>query len=418
MRRVRLSVGALLAVVLVLLGAAPAQADHAIRPGHLAYPRGGTIAIGPGTDAANQNAQLAENLPAGLKASWRAQPKLGSSAANSDGHSISVTAQVTVVVDRQYQRSFVSAYATSSGKLLWRRQYHFAYRAIVDGSTVYVSHDNQVTMDDEVDALRLGDGKLLWQRFAGIMLYAGYVPAVGAGRVVGSVWAVDAATGKPRFTLPNDDTTTEQASSLVVGDRIYLNSGSGVAAYSARTGAKLWGYRKESWGPGSGNDRPSVHAGRVYLSGINRLTLVLDANSGAYVRTLPISERAIAFDGDVGIFTVLDDLVSSRVSAVNLMTGHTYWTHRFVPGGAPGAMPRPTVVTAPPLVTNSLVWVQSGQTSNTPAVLTALDEVTGRVRSRTTQACPPAVDWDRGTIVAAQHRLFTSSSCGVLTYVK
>ena len=49
--------------------------------------------------------------------------------------------------------------------------------------------------------------------------------------------------------------------------------------------------------------------------------------------------------------------------------------------------------------------------------LVALDEVSGSVRSERTQSCAP-VQLDYASITIAQHRIFTPSSCGVLTYIK
>lgn len=129
-----------LAIGMLGTGSGPAV-TASIVPGHLPYPSGGANAIGPGIDSGNQNAQLAESIGSAIKASWHARPPLCPSTDGSDATSFSVAGSRTVVVDRQYQCSWLSAYDTGSGALLWRRQYHFTNTAKIDGSTVYLEHD-------------------------------------------------------------------------------------------------------------------------------------------------------------------------------------------------------------------------------------------------------------------------------------
>lgn len=415
MTTTRSTLVALLATLLVLassLTTNSAAAADRIKPGRLPYPTGGTISVGAGVDPGNQNAQLADNLPPTIKRGWRAEPPRCPQAGGSSSTSVSVTKKITVVNDRQYQCSWVSAYATSTGKVLWRRLYHFANRAVVAGSTVYVQHDTQ-DAGDLLDALSLTTGKLRWSSdYVGDGTYNDYAPAVGSGLVMNSVWGVDAKTGTHKLTIPSDDTTSEQASTVITGGRIYINSGYGVAAYDARTGTKLWG--KSKAGAASmfpGVQRPAVHSGRVYVTSLDT-TLVYDAKTGHQYKSLPGSYRPIAFDGNTGFFTTNRWDAPDALSAVNLSTGRIYWTHKPAAGAPFGS-----VLTAP-VVSNGLVWIQQGSSTMTRARLVALDEVTGRQRTATVQACPPAISAGLATITIAQHRIFTSSDCGVLTYVK
>ncbi len=74
------------------------------------------------------------------------------------------------------------------------------------------------------------------------------------------------------------------------------------------------------------------------------------------------------------------------------------------------------MTTTPPVVSNGLVWFQDGVSTGVRARLVALDEVNGSVSSITTQSCPPVMI-DFASITIAQNRIFSPSSCGVLTYV-
>jgi outer membrane protein assembly factor BamB len=399
-----------LAVGLVETG--PSAATTApIVPGHLPYPSGGTNAIGPGIDSNNQNAQLAESIGSRIKAGWHARPPLCPSAAGSDATSISVAGSRTVVLDRQYQCSWLSAYDTATGKLYWRRQYHFALNAKINGSTVYVLHD---TADDAdlVDAIDLATGTLKWTQYDGG--YNGpYGMTIGSGLLMSAFWAADVATGAHRFTVAEAPAASTDGIAFIAGGRIFNNSASAVQAYSVTSGALLWSYRKQPYsGPAAGNAAPSLHNGLLYVptnfGTASSTTLVLNPATGARVRILPRSDLPIAFDGEVGIFTVTDYNKPSVLSAVNLTTGAVYWTHRL-----PANDTHPTVMAAPPVIENGLVWILDGVDTGTPGHVAALDEITGATRSILVQSCPVAFN---SSLIIAQHRIFASSNCGVLIF--
>lgn len=411
----RLRAASLLTVLLLLvglLGAAPAAAADEIQPGHLPYPEGGTTSVGAGSDLANQNAQLADSVPATVKAGWHKAPRLCPQSGGSGATSMSVTKKITVVNDMQHGCGWVSAYRTSTGKKLWRTLYPRSYRALVVGSTVYVQH-RDADGGESLDALKLSTGKRLWSsEHVGDGGYTDYVPAVGSGLVMSSLRAVDQKTGAIRWSIPSDEVTGYDGATLITGGRVYLNSSVGVAAYDALTGTRLWGrLKKGAAGTWAGVQRPAVHAGRVYVSGTDA-TLAYDAETGELRQRLPGTFRPVAFDGDVGFFTT-SGAGSDTVTAVDLTDGHTYWTYR-----AEDLSPTEfRVLTTAPVVSNGLVWVQEGVDTWTKGRLVALDEVTGTVRSTTTQACAPVM-FEYASMTIAQHRIFTPSSCGVLTYVK
>ena len=283
------------------LAAGPTSAAEPIVPGHLPYPAGGTSVMGDGIDAGNQNAQLAETVPAQINRSWRAEPPLCPSAGGSSAVSISVSGNRTVVVDTQYQCSWLSAYETGTGKLLWRHQYHFAHMAKIDGSRVYLAHDNPETSQMVLDAFNLNTGALLWTS----PYVSEYRTVFGSGVVMGGYYALDATTGINRF-VAGPSATSEP--SLIEAGRVIYNGQGLVEAFSATTGKSIWKYVKPEAAPvvgRHGTAATSVHNGRLYVPSpiYTARTLVLDAATGRYIRTLPNSTKAIAFDGRTGIFT-------------------------------------------------------------------------------------------------------------------
>lgn len=397
------------ALVLGFTGSAPASAATApIVPGHSTAPTGGTNAVGAGIDLANQNAQLAENIPASVSPSWQSQVPLCPQAGGSDATSISVVGTRTLVIERQYQCSFLSAYDTATGKLDWRRNYHFAWSAVVDGSLIFLAHDNAAAGQNYIDAVDIATGTLKWTNSDGNQPNL-YASAIGSGIIVNGTEAANELTGAHRFSLPIDSTW---GASLISGGQIFYNSDSSVQAFSATTGKLQWTYPK-SGAPGWGNMLPAVHNGLLYitsnLDNSDNTTIVLDPATGKFVRGLPIADQPIAFDGNVGIFssTVLNQ--NSIISAVNLSTGAVYWTRQL-----------PTIDTglgmtlwASPVIENGLVWMMSGVDTGTHGHLLALDEVTGVILSTTLQSCAESL----GNLAIAQHTIITPSDCGPQAFV-
>lgn len=401
---------AILAVAALTASAAPAAsaATPPITPDHASPPAGGTVAIGTGVDAGNQNAQLAESLPAQMYPSWSAQPPLCPSAATSVPLSISVTSTQTVVVDRGYQCSYVSSYATATGALQWRRSYHFAGPSEVVGSSVYVTHDSAAGM--YVDALSLATGAVKWSKPSGDPTETDGV-AADADVVASDSIVFSASNGARRFAPAGGGTP------IVAGGMIYVNGSAAVRAY-AETGALKWTYVKPvksgiQFGPGYGTSRPSLHDGILYVTSAygdspssTAKTLAINAATGKLALTLPASATPLAFDGNVGITTNTAHGDSTIVSAYDLRNGTRYWTtNPSFPSG-------PAVVTSSPIIENGLVWSMAVVDTGTPARLIALDEVTGAVRNTITEPCHAA----QSGLVIAQHRLFASSDCGVITF--
>src|SRR4051794_13245647 len=164
-RRFRLTAGvAVLLITFSTFLAAPAPAAvgaGTIRPGHKPYPGGGTRTVGDGITRGNTNSQLAETVPARIRASWRAQPRLCPGSGNDQLLSTVTVSKITVALDHQASCSFVSAYRTSTGRLLWRKKYLDTRKMVSDGTTLYL-WDEDVRADTWIHALRLRDGRPRW----------------------------------------------------------------------------------------------------------------------------------------------------------------------------------------------------------------------------------------------------------------
>jgi outer membrane protein assembly factor BamB len=413
--RTRLPIAVIFAVIVIATTAmaGPASASDPAPVGHLPYPASGTHAVGAGTNDANQNAQLADNLPAHIKASWRAATPLCPSAAGSDATTVSVIGDVTVALERQYQCSFLSAYSTSTGTLIWRNAYHFAYPQRVSGSMIYFQHDNPATGEVVIEALSLATGKVIWSNPIGSSTSA---LQVGEGIVSVGIAVLDAATGKTKYLLQSD--IASHGATFISGGRLFVSNTKTVEAFTIANGQRLWAITKpgDVFGPGYGPARLALNNGLLYITSIGNvdsgLTLVLNPATGGVVRTLPRSDNNLAFDGNVGIFTVTDQdtAVATAISAVNLTTGTVYWK-RSLPTDQWGP---PRVAGAAPLISNGTVWLYSGKDTNTPGHIFGVDEATGAVLSTTIEPCP--VSFEATGIIIAQHRLFAPSNCGIHTY--
>jgi len=403
--RVRMVVTAL-AVVAGTLVASPATAAPAIQPTRLPYPAGGTNSIGPGIAEGNASAQLAEKLPAGIKASWSAAPELCPSAGGVTPSSVAVAGSRTVVLEEQYQCASVSTYDTKTGALTWRKQYHFATTAKLTGGMVYVSHDNPTDGSWSVDALDVATGAVRWTE----PIIGSKIDSIGSGVLVMDTLMLNLKTGSrtPALQIPAG---TSGGKSLVADGRVFRNSGTELSAWSVSTGKRLWSYTKVGTSA-SGDALPSLHNGRLYVrsDSSGSTVKVFDPATGKVIRQLPASTDPLAFDGDYGFFTQANQNAQTFVTAVNLTTGVKVWTRTlpvrggsWVPWGSTG-----------PIVANGNVWLLHAPNTGTPAHLTAFNETTGATASSTTMPCEPGVG---GALTIAQQRLFVSTSCGIHTYV-
>lgn len=400
-----------LAATLLVAPQTASAATSSIVPSHTAYPPGGTTATGAGIDGANQNAQLADTVPATIVPSWRNAPPLCPQSAGTTASSISVTAASTIVDETGYQCSSVSAYATSTGVLQWRRQYHFARSATVAYGKVFVWHDVPSTGQDRLDALSATTGALVWSAAQGVSV--DWRESAGSGLIARSSSVLSAATGRAAFDMGTK--FGEHAQTVIAGGRLYMAGDLGAQAFDTK-GHVLWstkyptGVRGRT--AGASGAVPSVHDGLLYTPGTK--TTVIDTKTGRVVRLLPSSDQSWAFDGTVGFLTTNgttgNPAVASTLRAVSLTTGKVLWTHALPMAGL-----LPYSASTAPVVANGLVWLAQVSDSGSPTEVLALDERTGAVMSATTDAC--TAGGGDGNLVVAQHRLFVSTGCGVQTYL-
>lgn len=411
--------------LLVSLLVAPATASAAgtsIVPTHLAYPSTGTTAIGTGIDGTNQNAQLAETLPAAVARSWRNAPPICPQSNGMTASTISVTRTFTIVDETGYQCSYVSAYLTATGALQWRKSYHLAFSATVTDGKAYVLHDLPDTGESRVDALSARTGGVLWSAQQGVS--ADQRESVGSGLVARSSSVLSAATGKPAFDLGMR--FGEHGQTLISGGRLYLAGDGGVQAFDT-AGKQLWATRYPAGGHGySANvngSMPSLHGGLLYTPGT--VTTVFGAKTGRIVRTLPSSATSWAFDGKVGFATTTGTTavpatggasgtpaVPATLRAFDLTSGKVLWTRALPLVGGSGQVP--SEASAAPVVANGIVWLAHTADSGSPTGILAVDERTGAVRNSIVDAC--SAGGGTGNLVVAQHRLFVSTGCGVQSY--
>lgn len=401
-----LGVTGVVALLATALLAGPADAAASVPPTHKAYPAGGTNSLGPGISEGNTNAQLAERLPATIVPSWTVTPPICPSSGGANPSSIAVAGNHTVVLERQYQCSSVSTYDTATGKLIWRKNYHFATSAPVINGLVYVSRDNSNDGSWAVDALELPSGSVRWTK----PIISDRIDSVGSGVLVADTQMLDLRTGSatPRLQIPAG---TSGGKSLVAGGRVYRNSSTQVSAWSVATGERLWTYAKVGSSAG-GDALPALHDGRLYVRSDSEHSTVkvLDPTTGKVMRQLPVSTAPLAFDGDFAFFTKARQNAQTFVTAVNVKTGVVAWSRglptrggAWVPWSGTG-----------PIVANGLVWMMHAPDTGTPAHLTAFDERTGATSTSTTLSCEPGTE---GALTIAQQRLFASSNCGTVTFV-
>ncbi|MDH2443778.1 PQQ-binding-like beta-propeller repeat protein [Amnibacterium sp. CER49] len=414
-RRTALVALVLTATVSLMSGLPASATTTGIVPTHLPYPTGGTKTVGPGIDSAGQNAQLADSLGAAIKPSWHSEPPVCPSSGDTNAVASATAGYYTVVAYREYECGYVAAYRSDTGVKVWQHSisaatnpYHYidAVTGMVsDGTNVYVASQSYLY------AFNIVTGTRLWTTdYVGGL---GIQLSAGNGLVVYQNYAQDAKTGKNRFDLMTQIWGGD-CQSMMAGTRIYFSCGGDIEAFDL-TGKRLWRYNT---GDGTNSRVPQLHGGLLYIPGSwapTRMTTVLNAATGVFVRKLAPSRLPIAFDGHVGFFTDIPwQPGAASVSAVDLTTGTTYWTHTFA---VTGTSPNFTYTNpnAAPVVENGIVWVFLARDTLSPGQIAALDEVTGATRSFTTEA--GTINSGGGSFEIARHRIFVDSGSGLQTYV-
>jgi len=198
----------------------------------------------------------------------------------------------------------------------------------VAGGTIYIGSDN-----GQVYALDAATGKARWTHSTGGPRgFSLSRPAVAEGVVVvgsedGTVYALDAATGSARWSYPTAGSGFSNAA--VAGGSVYIGSEDGtVYALDAATGKARWA---SPIAGSSGTDSPgfygpAVAGGSVYIARENGTVYALDAASGKVRWSYPTEGRILSAPAvaDSTVYVGSDD---DRVYALNAATGKVRWTH-------------------------------------------------------------------------------------------
>jgi outer membrane protein assembly factor BamB len=303
--------------------------------------------------------------------------------------------------------------------LRWRKQYMLAQNATYRDGLLFVRYWDQATSAALLDAVDPATGAVRWT--SGLTTYN--LIAAGSGVVMTDLWALDERTGALRWTADPGPTATNWGRPFIADGRAYQNNATTVAAFDPTTGHRLWLTTKSgtSTDPGSGNAVPALHGGLLYVRaspGPKAPVLVLDAATGAKVRTLPRSDGAMAFDGTTAFLTQRTYGQNDVLRAVNVTTGATYWSRTV-----PHPRNRVAYVGPTPIVSNGLIWIATVIDTITPGALYALDERTGKVVTKTALPCPTVYDaegpslGDNVNMALAQHHLFVPTACKLLAFV-
>ncbi|MFL5762071.1 MAG: PQQ-binding-like beta-propeller repeat protein [Thermomicrobiales bacterium] len=149
------------------------------------------------------------------------------------------------------------AISAESGKMIWKMPTGgevYSSPAVSDGK-IYVTSKSRVTY-----ALSQQNGSILWQHPVG----GESSPAVSNGIVYvgsedGGLYALNADTGEPKWLFPTGSPII--SSPAVVGDTVFVASGSTVYAVDAKTGNRIWNFATSD----SIESSPAVVDGMLFI---------------------------------------------------------------------------------------------------------------------------------------------------------
>jgi outer membrane protein assembly factor BamB len=245
--------------------------------------------------------------------------------------------------------SGTNAFEAATGKLLWATN-SFGISPAISKGKVYIDSF------DGLCAFAAAGGTNLWCAATNYLPDAPSGAAVVDGiayfgSAVGSVFAIDAATGEQLWSAPIS--TANAASSPAVANGVVYINGTDLFAFDAKSGAQLW----SSSILGSVNtSSPAVVGGVVYAGG--RVVAAFNATTGAVLwsvslggpLSIPGDSPAVA-KGRVYIgasVTSRYGSTSGTLYALNARTGKTVWSAPVASG-----------ITSSPAVANGVVYVGS-----------------------------------------------------------
>jgi outer membrane protein assembly factor BamB len=219
------------------------------------------------------------------------------------------------------QTGFVPQALPEPLHILWKFQAKGAFEA-----TAAIAHGRvfAATEDDEgaLYALRLEDGKLLWQQKLGPIKASPSVfrDAVYVGTEDGIFFCLDAQHGTPRWRFETGAEITGGAN--FAQGNILIGSYDSFLYCLTPAGKLLWKLKTE----GPINGAPTVHAGYTFVAGCDSQLRVIATDRGRQV-------RAVDLEGQVGATpAVLGDCLyvgtmTDQVKAIDWQKGKVLWTY-------------------------------------------------------------------------------------------
>jgi outer membrane protein assembly factor BamB len=215
-----------------------------------------------------------------------------------------------------------------SGRVVWHRR---AERCgwsspAVDDHVLYVtfigsSECSAHEQGGEVDAFDAFSGKLRWRRLIGPTESS---PLVADGNVFvgdwnGTIWALDAVTGRTRWTAATNGAI--KGSLALSGHRLYIGNYAGeMLSLDATTGRIVW----RSGGHGSFYSSPAVAYGRVYIGSLDDGVYAFGAATGNLLWARPTGGYVYASPA-VWQHRVLVGSYDHRFYALDAGTGDVLW---------------------------------------------------------------------------------------------
>jgi outer membrane protein assembly factor BamB len=213
----------------------------------------------------------------------------------------------------------LSCLSVSTGHVVWSRVLpaNQLNTLTMSGSSVFVLNSR-----GQLLAYALAHGHLRWQRnlstptvysFTMQPTAKGGSVYIGAGGIEATIFALDADTGRVRWTARANGV---DASPAVDRRRVYLDyAGPQLYAFARPTGVEVW--HQGAFPDGGGIGIPTVYRGRVYEAGLTGE--VVSARTGALLDTY-YSELPIAVHGET-----LVSVEDGGLHAVDRMTQRNRW---------------------------------------------------------------------------------------------
>jgi outer membrane protein assembly factor BamB len=216
----------------------------------------------------------------------------------------------------------IYAFDAKSGSPLWQAG---PYGGYIKGQEVNLAYDRgavfAATEDGELIALDAATGKERWsEHLDGFYGFTSMpVAAGGAVFVTGpnSLFAIDENTGLPVYESKNSMGGTPTLGS----GRIFLSAGCHeTQGLDAKTGTEIWHFKTDCFGGGGITD--TFFEGRVFVEDDFDPFFVLDAATGGKVSEAPTSFYNPCFDQGLAFFTDV-----AKLTAVDLASSAARWTY-------------------------------------------------------------------------------------------